>query len=262
MKIFWSFPVFVLCLAATSSGQESAKSLFQDPAFAKPVVAPAATQVVPHKTGIKPSAVQVRAQSVVSPAITGLRYWIELRTGRNELVEARPGTVFHSGDRIRLHATSNVNGRLTIMQSEDGAPFKMLFPTGSSPDNRVQRLEERVLPSERSWFKFDNRPGQLRLMMMVTADRLSPSPSSPDSATEHDGNSGKPLVPDDGVSEIASAATIRRTIEMQKGSKALVVEDDEPVSSEPANYVVVDARKDNSLAGAVAVEILLDHRPR
>jgi hypothetical protein len=268
--------VGLLGLAVAASAQDSAKSLFVDPTSGVSVqssnrpqpgyTAPASDM---HPGGAP--------QTVAVNPVTGLMYWIELRTDKGQLLRVNATRQFKAGERIRLHVTSNVDGVLNIMQSQNDEPFSMLFPTQSGGDNRVQRFQEKVFPSPNAFFRFDSRPGNIRLLLMVQATAGSDAPLSP-AAQVAASRQARPVDPPATTAvpkpaaappsrpvTTASAAPAPATteaemlaeIEKVRGSKALMVENDDS-TTEAATYTVVDARKSSDVKpGVLAVEVKL-----
>jgi hypothetical protein len=252
-------------VASASFAQSSAKALFRDTTSGVNVFPPAATARPaavrrPADPASRRGGIGAPVQPVpntTQPAVTGLMYWIDLRTEKDELLRVDSSRTFHSGERIRIHVTSNVDGHLVIMQSQDGGPIQMLFPSGKTWDNKVQKFQDRTFPSENAWFKFDNKTGELRLLMMVTADPVS---GGGELLASNAAPGGRTRGPTDPGAEAATANEIRMNIDKLHGSKALVVEEDKTDNTSPVNYVVNDSRRDNKVGGSVAVEIKLNHR--
>jgi hypothetical protein len=207
--------------------------------------------------------------------VTGLMYYVEVIQPSGQALRVNTSQVFHSGQRIRFHVLSNVTGRLTILQSENGGALLPLFPIPQlrGGDNRVEQGKETVIP-----MAFDNRPGNIRLLLMLVADGVSqptraalPPPSAPTPTTtprpapqqappitQRASNDPPPLA---NRPAPVTEDEIFNTLKRQTGSKALMIEVDES-PSQAATYVVVDARQQaNSPAGTVAVEVRLNHQP-
>ncbi len=106
--------------------------------------------------------------------VTGLKYYIELRQPDGILERVNPMRVFHSGDRIRLYVSSNVDGDLVIYQKQEDRPEERLYPSAGIPDanGHVTRGTDVALPSSHAWFRFDDHPGQIHLTLMLTAKKL------------------------------------------------------------------------------------------
>ena len=182
--------------------------------------------------------------SVQLPAITGLMYYLELVSPSGELVRVNSNAPFHSGEKFRLHVTSNIDGWLTILQSQDGTKFDRLFPTASLPElaSNVKKGIDTILPAPGGWFKFDERPGEIRVLMMLTADPAGPRTQ---------------VASKQGV----SSESVRTLEQAQRGSKALLIENsDSPKDGYEVR--VVNSIQDRKLPpGQIVVEMKLQHRP-
>jgi len=240
------------CLAQ----QPGAKALFYEPTVSRTV------QSSQRPLAPKPAP----GGAPVAPEVTGLRYWIELQTAKGQLLRVTTSHAFQSGDRIRLHVESNVSGTLQILQSQDGGRFSLLFPNGKT-SGRVEKLRDTVLPSSAAWFRFDAKPGDIRLMMMLQADpgaSPAPSPTTQEVAVRH--SPPAPPPPAAAAPRLTEAEErqleerMRAQIGKLKGSKALMIEEDDR-TEQKADYIVVDTKKSNDVeAGLLAVEFRLLHR--
>ncbi len=150
---------FTVTLVFADESMPGAKKLFYDPTSGVEVGGGSAS---PARTGGGG-----RATATTAPAVTGVSYWLELQTPSGQSLRVPSNHLFHNGDRIRLHITSNVDGKLVIMQSQDNSPYELLFPPNESTDNHVTKYRDNVFP--RGFFRFDNNPGQLKILLMVTA---------------------------------------------------------------------------------------------
>jgi hypothetical protein len=173
-------------------------------------------------------------------------YWIELQAPNGQLLRVTANRAFKSGERIRIHVVTNVNGHLSMLQSQDDGPFAALSPTAGAASNAVTASEETVLPSRNGWFRFDEKPGKIRLLLMMQGGR-APEPLLAQAAP-----------PPPPLNSADIEAQIHAQMSKLNGSKALVIEEDS-ASAEPASYVVVDRRRDQTVAEAVATEITLRH---
>lgn len=239
--------LFVFVAAAQS--QKGAKSLFIDHTSGN-VVSPNA----PNKSGgQRPVSNPLPPPPIPEDgAVTGVRYWIELLTEQNQLLRVNASRIFKSGERIRLHFESNVDGRLVILQSQNGAPYATLFPNSANAAGRVQKFMDQTFPSANGWFRFDNKPGDIRLLVTIHADSRSQDLPLLAQATP----SGV-LSPEENKQ---IDAFMRKESARNKGSKALFVEEDNSPDA-PSTYVVVDSRKSpNVTKGVVAVEVRLSHK--
>jgi hypothetical protein len=219
MRLFVVAMLAVSGLFAQSEQPKGAKGLF---------LSADSGQQVPLSSSTTPSA--------AAPAATGLKYYIELREPDGKLERVSVSRVFHSGDRIRLHVATNVDGELVIYQKQEGEAEERLFPAANMPDERgrVTRGADIPLPSAHGWFQFDDHPGQIHLTMMVTA---------------RDGRHGD---------QLPSAESAHRAAGATRGSKALRIEED--ATDDHAQYKVVDSRADAKIpAGEIATEVTLSH---
>jgi hypothetical protein len=228
------------------------------------------------KKGTRPSNQPAAELKSAVKGATGLQYWIELQTPGGP-ARVPSNYVFHTGDRIRLHITSNVDGKLVVMQSQDQGPYQLLFPAGPQGDNRVRKYQDNVFPPK--FFRFDNNPGDVRLMLMVTADgaaqlpvAAAPSEPEPPSAPVRPARPTAPSPAATANPQRASAsggnpdlraqyeAELRTQAEKLRGSKALIVEDD-TTGPDPSTTVVVLPVRDSKVSpGVVVVEVRLTHR--
>ena len=210
---------------------------------------------------------------------TGVQYAIELQTPDGKMSTVPSTYTFHTGDRIRLHIKSNVDGRLVVMQSQDQGPYRLLFPPSPSADNRVKKFEDNVFPPK--FFRFDQNPGDVKLMLMVTADGAKPNmvavtvplreapgpqtqlapPAPPPAPPVAPVDSTPP--PPGGTQDLRADydAQVRAEYEKLKGSKALVMEDDTTGPNPSTTVVAVPWRDGNITPGVVVVEVRLKHRP-
>jgi Domain of unknown function (DUF4384) len=229
------FAAILVCAQTQSQPQpqKGAKALFYEAASGKDRAVETSAKTIRTKQRPEPAPGTV-------PAVLALKLAIELREPDGSLQQVSPTRVFHSGERIRLHVTSNVDGNLVIHQKQDSEPEEQLFPGAETAARKshVQGGADVVLPSERGWFRFDDHPGQILLTVMLTADGR-------EGAGSH-------------AASVASAEVAHAVASAAKGSKALRIEDD-PVD-EKAHFQAVDSRLDPKIpAGVIAEEIVLSH---
>lgn len=227
--------LFVVAMT-TMFAQAGAKSLFLDPTSGVSV------EAAPARRMAGPAAPERRTASAAVRNV-GLMYYVERQRpdGRSERVS--PTTVFHSGDRIRLLLTSNANGRLVIAQRGADGRAVVLFPDRriAAGDNRVRAGQPTPLPSVDAWFKFDDHPGEERLIVTLTRESAVSGAPGPDTRRQETALNAEDAV---------------RAAQAQKGSKSLVVEVD-PVPERAAAYVVKPIATDAD--STLATEIVLVH---
>ena len=226
--------------------QKGAKALFFDTESGRQV--PSNYPQSPPRPPQKHATASAKPSQPNVPPVTGLRYYFELREPDGELLKVNAHHTFHSGDRMRMHITSNMDGELVIYQQQDDTPEERLFPSAQLPQatGYVVKGSDTVLPSAKSWFRFDQHPGQIHMTVRLSAQGLLPT-------QQPTANAPSTLL----AKNDAEAA--HDLSDVQKGSKALQIEaDDTP--QDASDYVVVDSRLDSKIPpGVVAVEITLKH---
>lgn len=103
---------------------------------------------------------------------TGLRYYIELvRDGKMQKVNNK--VAFRSGDKIRFHVQSNIDGYAYILlKSGSKGDRSVLFPAPyRSEDNRVKRGHDYALPTQ-GMLAFDANPGLEKLSLLLSRTPL------------------------------------------------------------------------------------------
>jgi hypothetical protein len=99
---------------------------------------------------------------------TGLRYWIEMkRNGVTQRVSNK--TQFRSGDSIRFHVRSNIDGYAYILLSNGSrGEHEVLFPDEKAGEkNRVGAGRDYVLPQDGA-LTFDENPGLEKLTLLLS----------------------------------------------------------------------------------------------
>ncbi len=138
-------------------------------ATAKPEVK---TNTTPQGDVIPASATSATSHGADKLAIT---YWIELmRDGKR--FRCNNKTPFRSGDEIRLHVRSNVDGYgYILLKAGTTGKHAVLFPDDQTGRfNRIGAQHDIALPTK-SWLRFDNNPGQERVSIIFSRRPLDPS---------------------------------------------------------------------------------------
>lgn len=108
-----------------------------------------------------------------APTNTGISYWIELRRGKSmKKVDSR--FAFKTGDRIKIHLTSNVDGHahVVLLQGTTGSKA-VLFPVkGKDASNFIRKGRDMALPST-TFLVFDAKPGKEKLRIAVSRKNLN-----------------------------------------------------------------------------------------
>jgi len=280
--------------AQSQSNTQGAKRLFDDTSTGVRLGGGSETKPSPRPSDSTSTAPQpAPAPKPSTPDVTGVMYYVEVIQPSGQALRVNTNRVFHSGERIRFHVLSNVTGRLTILQSENNSPFLPLFPTPQlrGGDNRVEQGKETVIP-----MAFDNKPSDIRLLLMLVADSTTATPEAQTATTQKPAAAPAPAptpapaAPAPGPAStqpprtapqappIARASTdglpplakregpitedeIRAMLRRQTASKGLKIEVDE-APARAATYVVSDTRQEaNMPPGTVAVEVRLNHQP-
>lgn len=226
-----------VCARQSNVPEEGAKALFADVLNNKLEMASKPPPVTSHVS--RPS----HASRTKAPSVTGLMYYVELLRPDGELLRVNSDRIFHTGERIRLHLTSAVNGNLVIYQSEDGSKPQLLFPSGKL-SGHIEKGIDVALPSPHAWFVFDNHPGRINLSLKLTADGSEEN---------------VPALAQDSPALLAAAAHVHKLNAAESGSKALKIEtDDSPDGA--SRWVVMDSRRDpNVVPGHLTAEVWLEH---
>jgi hypothetical protein len=132
---------------------------------------PKSQQAVPSAPASNAGAVpNVRTVSAVltGSAPFGLRYTILKKNG-DQASEVSPGSVFHSGDRIRLGVDVSDNGFLYIVSQGSSGNWTVLFPSSEieKGDNRVDSGHHYVVP-QGQFFSFTGDPGVEKLFVILS----------------------------------------------------------------------------------------------
>ncbi len=159
------------------------------------------------------------APHVVKTAETrlGLRCSLLLRGADKQYSEVAPGTVFHSGDHIRLSLLANEAGYLYVIQKGSTGTWSPIYPSRSAGADaaKIDAGQLQVVPGGVQAFQFDQHAGDEKLYVILSRtpvediDRvirnLSHSGSAP--ALDPDGSSSllaKNAIPDAFVQKLAS----------------------------------------------------------
>lgn len=99
----------------------------------------------------------------------GLRYSLLKRSSEGKFDEVDPGTVFHSGDRLRVRVEANDTGYLYILHRGSSNTWGVMFPNPdvAAGDNRVERGKVYEMPSGANLL-FDDQVGTERLFVILS----------------------------------------------------------------------------------------------
>jgi len=90
-----------------------------------------------------------------------------------ELMRVNNNRAFLSGEKIRIHFQSNVDGRLMIFQQEKNGVMRRLYPDSriNGGDNRIMARVDTIIPSATAWLTFDDDPGEERLTVFLATEQ-------------------------------------------------------------------------------------------
>ncbi|HMC31272.1 MAG TPA: DUF4384 domain-containing protein, partial [Candidatus Angelobacter sp.] len=95
-----------------------------------------------------------RPPAQVPRANAGLKYWVELvQPSSSQILRVSSTRAFHSGERIRLHFESNVDGRISLLQMNLDGSSRLLFPDQriNNADNHIKSSMDMTIPSGNAW---------------------------------------------------------------------------------------------------------------
>ncbi len=165
----------------------------------------------------------------------GLRSSILLRGADKEYSEVTPGTVFHSGDHIKLSFLANEAGYFYVIQQGSSGTWSPIYPApGTSADaTKIEAGKLQVVPAGTRSFAFDAHPGAEKLYVILSRtpiadiDRAIHSLSNGQSGTEPQVDSTGP--------EMEAKNVIPDAFVKQLGSRDLVLVDEEKVDNTSAS---------------------------
>jgi hypothetical protein len=105
----------------------------------------------------------------------GMRYSLLRRGSDGQYSEAAPGSIFHSGDHIRLSLLSNQPGYLYVIEQGSSGDWKAIFPPVTNPPEatKVEPGKLQIVPSGTRAFAFDQQPGLEKLFVILSRVPLS-----------------------------------------------------------------------------------------
>ncbi|GEM_PF-2618194 len=174
---------------------------------------------------------------------SGVRYWFELQPRGNKyryIVD--PRSTFRSGDRVRIHFTSNQDGYLFILQKGSSGKTTLLFPSPpGQAKNFIKAGAELVTPEPR-WFKFDNQPGHEQISVLFYPVLGEPAVLKKLTASRPNGKKVK--------------VEVQRLIARYNGSRDLVIEIDDSYFTENTDSPGAPVSEKFSFSGKISGETL------
>lgn len=169
----------------------------------------------------------------------GLRCSLLLRDAEGQYVEVAPGTVFHSGDQIRLSLLANEPGYIYVIAQGSTGAWSPIFPPAGA--DKIAAGQPQLVPNGTKTFTFDQNPGDEKLFVILSRnpiddiDRVignlkgSRPASVPSPSAEGQTLMAENKIPDFFVQQLAS-----RDLVLMDEQKV----DDASASGEKAIYVV------------------------
>jgi hypothetical protein len=105
-----------------------------------------------------------------SQSSLGLRCSVLLRGADNEYAEVTPGTVFHSGDHIRLSFLANEPGYFYVIQQGSSGAWSPIYPprNASAESTRIEAGKVQIVPAGAHSFQFDQQQGVEKLYVILS----------------------------------------------------------------------------------------------
>ena len=178
---------------------------------------------------------QERSSSLVASS-HGLSYWIERLSPSGGVQRVSASTLFHSGDRIRIHVRTNRPGYLYVVNQGSSGRGSYLYPASANANEYVEPSRVYQIPTSGN-IVFDNQPGQ-EIVWLFLSQRPLPVDNAPQSQIKPSGErsfkqaSYNPC----GSKDLVVEAPDELQSSCGAGSKDLALEDDNQ-STEPATKV-------------------------
>jgi hypothetical protein len=200
----------------------------------------------------------------------GLRYSVLLLGSDGQYAEVGPGTIFHSGDHIRLSLMANEPGYLYVIQQGSSGAWSPIFPkAGSPPDaSKIQQGVLQEIPSGTRSFQFDEHPGEEKLFVILSKAPITDLEKRVQTLKGGEPvKSDQPSTPDAGQT-LEAQNHIPDVFVQQMASRDLTLVDEEKVDQAPtashggekAVYVVSKMDSAQGNGSEVVASIKLEHK--
>ncbi len=199
----------------------------------------------------------------------GLRYSVLLRGADGQYAEVPPGTVFHSGDHIRLSLMANEPGYLYVIEQGSSGNWSPIFPkAGSAGDaNRIKEGVVQEVPGKAS-FQFDQQPGEEKLFVILSRTRISDLDQKIQALKSDAPAKTSQPEPQQGGQMLEAENHIPDVFVQQMASRDLTLVDEEKVDQAPtashggekAVYVVSKMDSAQGNGSEVVASIKLEHQ--
>lgn len=193
----------------------------------------------------------------------GLRCSILLRQADGQYAEVASGSIFHSGDHIRLSLLANESGYLYVIEQGSSGAWSPIFPPPGAVANKITAGQLQTVPGGERAFAFDQHPGDEKLYVI-----LSRTPIEDIDRAIRNLKNGQPAAPESapppaGPPVLVAESKIPDFFVKQMASRDLTLVDEQKVdesstnsqSGEKAIYVV---SKENGSESASQVVLSID----
>jgi hypothetical protein len=229
-----------------------------------------AVLVAKNGYGEQPQLVRVSNEQI------GIRYALLLRDSTGHYSEVSPSTIFHNGDHLRLSVMANQPGYLYVIQQGSSGSWSSIFPRRENDHASAENVNEieqgRVyqVPNGKSAFQFDRNPGQEKLFLVLSRERISDldstikslkDPAHPTQARPQQENSADPSQTLEAANQIPDAFV--QSLASRDLSLVQEQEVDEPQNGDEAGekavYVVSKASYSKNESPQVVASVTLHH---
>jgi hypothetical protein len=218
--------------------------------------------------GAQPQMVQVSDEQI------GIRYALLLRDSDGRYNEVSPATIFHNGDRLRLSVMANQPGYLYVIEQGSSGTWNLIYPGKNTGDdaespNRIEAGSVYQIPKGKSVFRFDQNPGQEKLFLVLSRERIADLEGAINSLKQGGQAPATPAHPEQPApgEMIEASNTIPDAFVEKLSSRDLTLVEEETVdqpqsgnqSGEKAVYVVSTMSDTKNESPRVAASVTLRH---
>lgn len=229
-------------LRPAGSQENGAKGLFRDPSSGALVQPSTGSEKRSNQSKPTREPLAAGPERAQKGSNTGLRYKIEVVGENGEISWVTSKRTFFSGERVRFHFETNVNGYLLIIHKDPSGKSAILFPDPriNNGDNYVEKGTDYIIPPRGNWFRFDQNPGKEELTVFLSQSRME----------EIDKFKEKQEL------EAEQARSLYDKAEQVQGDKGLYLE----VAETEANQPTYVANASHDPKALLSTTIILNHR--
>ena len=211
----------------------------------------------------------------VSDEQIGIRYALLLRDTDSQYKEVSPATIFHNGDHLRLSVMANQPGYLYVIEKGSSGGWKAIYPGKHASDNgeatnRIEPGRVYQVPDGKGSFRFDQNPGQEKLFLVLSRQRIADLEGAINSLKQGGQPSSapsSPKPPTDQGEALEAANTIPDAFVQRLASRDLDLVEEETVDQPQSNnqpgekavYVVSKVSYTKNESPRVVASLTLKH---